>query len=103
NTKAQGMFRSDGDPTPTCDELIEVDLSTVKPSVAGPKRPQDRIDLPMIWDSFTGPKPTKGITVPGHTEGPKPINDAAPMMVRPATAAAAAVAAEPRGLHSVDG
>src|SRR2546428_346653 len=102
-TKAQGMFRSDGDPTPTFDERIEVDLSTVKPSVAGPKRPQDRVDLPMIWDSFTGPKPTKGVTVPGHTEGPKPINDAAPTMVRPATAATAAVAEKPRDLQESDG
>jgi aconitate hydratase A / 2-methylisocitrate dehydratase len=102
-TKAQGMFRSDGDPTPTFDELIEVDLGSVHPSVSGPKRPQDRVDLPMIWDSFTGPKPTKGVTVPGHTEGPKPVNDAAPTMVRPATAATAAVAEKPRDLVVSDG
>jgi aconitate hydratase len=102
-TKAQGMFRSDGAPTPAFDELIEVDLGSVKPSVAGPKRPQDRVDLPMIWDSFTGPKPTKGVTVPGHTEGPKPVNDAAPTMVRPATAATAAVADKPRDLQVSDG
>src|SRR6185436_17183480 len=68
-----------------------------------PKRPQDRVDLPMIWDSFTGPNPTKGITVPGHTEGPKPVNDAAPTMVRPATAATAAVADKPRDLQVRDG
>jgi aconitate hydratase len=102
-TKAQGMFRSDGTATPRFDELIEVDLGSVRPSVAGPKRPQDRVDLPMIWDSFTGPKPTKGVTVPGHTEGPKPINDAAPTMVRPATAASAAVADKPRDLQVSDG
>jgi aconitate hydratase len=102
-TKAQGMFRSDGDPTPTFDELIEVDLGSVHPSVSGPKRPQDRVDLPMIWDSFTGPKPTKGVTVPGHTEGPKPVNDAAPTMVKPATAATAAVADKPRDLVVSDG
>ncbi|MEK6227480.1 MAG: aconitate hydratase AcnA [Chloroflexota bacterium] len=102
-TKAQGMFRSDGDPTPTFDELIEVDLGSVHPSVSGPKRPQDRVDLPMIWDSFTGPNPTHGITVPGHTEGPKPVNDAAPTMVRPATAATAAVADKPRDLVVTDG
>ena len=102
-TKAQGMFRSDGAPTPAFDDLIEVDLGSVKPSVAGPKRPQDRVDLPMIWDSFTGPNPTKGITVPGHTEGPKPVNDAAPTMVRPATAATAAVADKPRDLQVSDG
>jgi aconitate hydratase len=102
-TKAQGTFRSDGAPTPTFDELIEVDLSLVRPSVAGPKRPQDRVDLPMIWDSFTGPKPTKGVTLPGHTEGPKPVNDAPQTMVRPATAATAAVAERPRDLQVGDG
>jgi aconitate hydratase len=102
-TKAQGMFRSDGAPTPAFDELIEVDLGSVKPSVAGPKRPQDRVDLPMIWDSFTGPKPTSGVTPPGASEGPKKINDAAPTMVRPATAATAAVADRPRNLQVSDG
>src|SRR5213079_1571490 len=102
-TKAQGMFRSDGDPTPTFDELIEVDLGSVHPSVSGPKRPQDRVDLPMIWDSFTGPKPTKGVTLPGHTEGPKPVNDAAQTMVAEATPASAAVAHKPRTLQVSDG
>ncbi|MDQ2913748.1 MAG: aconitate hydratase AcnA [Chloroflexota bacterium] len=101
-TKAQGMFRSDGDPTPTFDELIEVDLGSVHPSVSGPKRPQDRVDLPMIWDSFTGPQPTKGVTVPGHTEGPKPVNDAAPTMVEPATAATA-VGEKPGDMQVSDG
>ena len=101
--KAQGMFRSDGDPTPAFDEVIEVDLGSVHPSVAGPKRPQDRVDLPMIWDSFTGPKPTQGVTVPGHTEGPKKVNDAAPTMVATATPETAAVAHRPRTLQVSDG
>src|SRR5881628_1376490 len=102
-TKAQGMFRSDGDPTPTFDELIEVDLGSVHPSVSGPKRPQDRVDLPMIWDSFTGPKPKTGVTLPGHTEGPKPVNDAAQTMVATATPETAAVAHKPRTLQVADG
>src|SRR5881628_2038774 len=102
-TKAQGMFRSDGDPTPAFDELIEVDLGSVKPSVAGPKRPQDRVDLPMIWDSFTGPKPTTGIPVYGNSEGPKKVNDAAPTMVATATPETAAVAQRPRTLQVSDG
>src|SRR6059036_1065361 len=101
-TKAQGMFRSDGDPTPTFDELIEVDLGSVHPSVSGPKRPQDRVDLPMIWDSFTGPKPKTGVTLPGHTEGPKPVNDAAQTMVATATPETAAVAHRPRTLQVTD-
>src|SRR5437588_1718294 len=102
-TKAQGMFRSDGDPTPTFDELIEVDLGSVHPSVSGPKRPQDRVDLPMIWDSFTGPKPTAGLPRPGETEGPKKINDAPQTMVAPATPVTAAVAERPRTLQVSDG
>src|SRR5216110_297504 len=102
-TKAQGMFRSDGGPTPAFDELIEVDLGSVKPSVAGPKRPQDRVDLPMIWDSFTGPKPTTGVTLVGNSEGPKPINDAAQTMVATATPETAAVAHKPRTLQVSDG
>jgi aconitate hydratase len=102
-TKAQGMFRSDGDPTSTFDELIEVDLGSVHPSVSGPKRPQDRVDLPMIWDSFTGPKPTKGVTLVGNSEGPKPINDAAQTMVAEATPETAAVAHKPRTLQVSDG
>ena len=102
-TKAQGMFRSDGDPTPAFDELIEVDLGSVKPSVAGPKRPQDRVDLPMVWDSFTGPKPTTGIPVYGNSEGPKKVNDAAPTMVATATPETAAVAHRPRTLQVSDG
>jgi aconitate hydratase len=102
-TKAQGMFRSDGDPTPTFDEIIEVDLGSVHPSVSGPKRPQDRVDLPMIWDSFTGPKPTKGVTLVGNSEGPKPVNDAAQTMVAEATPETAAVAHKPRTLQVTDG
>src|SRR2546430_4119654 len=102
-TKAQDMFRSDGDPTPTFDELIEVDLGAVHPSVSGPKRPQDRVDLPMIWDSFTGPKPTTGLPRPGETEGPKKVNDAAQTMVATATPETAAVAHKPRTLQVTDG
>ena len=61
-TKEQGLFRRDGDPTPKFSELLELDLSKVESSVAGPKRPQDRVPLPHIWESFStvfksGPKP----------------------------------------------
>jgi aconitate hydratase len=62
-TKAQGLFRTDGDPTPKFSELLELDLTKVEPSLAGPKRPQDRVSLPHVWQSFTaafgnGPKPS---------------------------------------------
>ncbi|HEY9286699.1 MAG TPA: aconitate hydratase AcnA [Candidatus Dormibacteraeota bacterium] len=53
-TKAQGLFRTDDSPTPTFSELLELDLAKVEPSVAGPKRPQDRVPLPSVWGSFKG-------------------------------------------------
>ncbi len=61
-TKEQGLFRVDGSATPKFTELLELDLSKVEPSLAGPKRPQDRASLPNVWASFTaafgnGPKP----------------------------------------------
>ena len=43
--KAQGLFRIDGSPDAMYTETIELDLSTVEPSLAGPKRPQDRVSL----------------------------------------------------------
>jgi aconitate hydratase len=43
--KDQGLFRVAGDAEPTYDEVIELDLSVVEPSLAGPKRPQDRVSL----------------------------------------------------------
>ena len=61
-TKEQGLFRADGSATPKFTELLELDLNKVEPSLAGPKRPQDRASLPNVWKSFTaafgnGPKP----------------------------------------------
>jgi len=61
-TKEQGLFRADGGPTPKFTELLELDLSKVESSVAGPKRPQDRVPLGNVWSSFEtvfqpGPKP----------------------------------------------
>ena len=51
-TKEQGLFRRDGDTEPSFTEVLELDLSAVVPSVAGPKRPQDRVALPDVWASF---------------------------------------------------
>ncbi|HEV2027436.1 MAG TPA: aconitate hydratase AcnA [Candidatus Dormibacteraeota bacterium] len=52
-TKEQGLFRKAGDPIPKFSEVLELDLSKVEPSLAGPKRPQDRAPLPKVWESFT--------------------------------------------------
>src|SRR6202162_3922433 len=51
--KEQDMFRTDESEIPLFSEMIELDLAGVVPSVAGPKRPQDRVALPDVWESFT--------------------------------------------------
>jgi aconitate hydratase len=50
--KAQGLFRVDGAPEPVYSDTLSLDLSTVVPSLAGPKRPQDRINLPDVKQNF---------------------------------------------------
>jgi len=50
--KAQGMFRVDGMAIPAFNSLLELDLSTIEPSVAGPRRPQDRVALKNLKASF---------------------------------------------------
>src|ERR1700733_7073281 len=57
--KAQGLFLAADSPDPEYSDTLELDLSQVVPSLAGPKRPQDRINLPDVKDNFlatlTGP------------------------------------------------
>ena len=50
--KAQGLFREDGTPDPVFTDTLELDLSTVVPSLAGPKRPQDRIALTDVKANY---------------------------------------------------
>ena len=56
-TKAQGMWH-DPSREPVYSEYLELDLSTVVPSIAGPKRPQDRIVLSRAKESFQEVLPT---------------------------------------------
>ncbi len=51
-TKEQGLFRTDATPDPDFTETLELDLGTVEPSLAGPKRPQDRIALSNMKSAF---------------------------------------------------
>src|SRR5437588_11651238 len=51
-TKEQSLFRTDDDPDPTFSETLDLALSSIEPSVAGPRRPQDRVALSGVWDSF---------------------------------------------------
>ncbi|EAP89434.1 aconitate hydratase [Oceanicaulis sp. HTCC2633] len=51
-SKAQGMFRPERKDDPVYTDTLELDLSTVVPSLAGPKRPQDRVALNTAADAF---------------------------------------------------
>ncbi len=50
--REQGLFRADDMPDPEFTDTLELDLSTVEPSLAGPKRPQDRVPLSQVKTSF---------------------------------------------------
>jgi len=50
--KEQGLFRTKDSAEPGFTDTIEMDLSTVEPSLAGPKRPQDRVALKSMKESF---------------------------------------------------
>ena len=51
-TKEQGLFRTDATPDPIFSDRLELDLATVVPTMAGPKRPQDSVYLSDAKDSF---------------------------------------------------
>ncbi len=50
--KAQGMFRTDGVADPHFTQTLELDLTTVEPNLAGPRRPQDRVPLSKVKENF---------------------------------------------------
>ncbi len=50
--KEQGMFRTDQSPDPVFTDTLELDLATVEPSLAGPRRPQDRVPLTQAKSNF---------------------------------------------------
>ena len=66
--KAQGLWGTEADPVFT--DTLELDLSTVQPSLAGPKRPQDRVLLKDAAGAFTA-ELTKGLGVPAADAGAK--------------------------------
>jgi aconitate hydratase len=51
-SKEQGLFRTDETPDPTFNESLELDLGSVEPSLAGPRRPQDRVALGNVQTVF---------------------------------------------------
>jgi aconitate hydratase len=71
-SKAQGLFLSADSPDPVYNDTLALELSTVVPSMAGPKRPQDRINLPDVKQNFlsslgAAPK-TAELAVNSHKE-----------------------------------
>ncbi len=63
-SKEQGLFRTDDTPYPEFTQIMEVDLGSIEPALAGPKRPQDRIPLSQV-----GPTYRKTLTVPLGNKG----------------------------------
>jgi aconitate hydratase len=51
-SKEQGLFRTDDTPDPVYADTVDLDLATVTPSMAGPKRPQDRVNLADVKKNF---------------------------------------------------
>jgi aconitate hydratase len=57
-SREQGLFHDEKTPEAEYSELLTLDLATVEPSLAGPKRPQDRVVLSQAGESFTKALPT---------------------------------------------
>ncbi|MBP8974132.1 MAG: aconitate hydratase AcnA [Anaerolineae bacterium] len=72
-TRAQGMFRSDDMPDPVFSDTLELDLGSVEPSLAGPKRPQDRVPLSEMQARFrqalVAPTAARGFALPPEALG----------------------------------
>ena len=62
--KTQGLFRTEATPEPIFTDTVELDLSTVEPSLAGPKRPHDRVALSQMKSAFR-----QGLTAPVKERG----------------------------------
>ena len=69
-TKEQKLFRSESDPTPEYTKTLQFDLSGVVPSLAGPKRPQDRVALSDMKEGFerslASPISERGFAIEGE-------------------------------------
>ena len=63
--KAQGLFRTAGTPDAEYSQTIEVDLGTIEPSIAGPKRPQDRVALGRAKSAFAAALPSMQVPAKG--------------------------------------
>ncbi|MBI2226503.1 MAG: aconitate hydratase AcnA, partial [Betaproteobacteria bacterium] len=66
-TKAQGLWRDAQTPVPDYTAVVDIDLASVEPCVAGPKRPHERVPLAQAPQAFRAAHPANGeaVTVPG--------------------------------------
>jgi aconitate hydratase len=69
--REQGLFRESNSPDPEFTDTLELDLASVVPSLAGPKRPQDRVTLTDMKDTFQ-----KALTAPVKDRGYELAGDA---------------------------
>ncbi|SNB61725.1 aconitate hydratase [Arboricoccus pini] len=69
-SKAQGMWRDTSTPDPVFTDVLELDLSTVQPSLAGPKRPQDRVLLKSAAPAFAEALPALAGQTPIDAKAP---------------------------------
>src|SRR5262245_45393667 len=97
--KEQGLFRHAGTEDPVYTQSIELDLSTVEPSIAGPKRPQDRVSLGQAKLKFQ-----QALEIMLAERKPKPVAEK-PGETKPAAAVAtaAAVAAQTETIPGLEG
>ncbi|MEP6618504.1 MAG: aconitate hydratase AcnA [bacterium] len=81
-TKAQGLFRTEATPDPIFTDTLELDLSTIEPSLAGPRRPQDRVPLTkaasMYRDALAADLEKNAALAPVAQKKQTPLNAAAP-------------------------
>jgi aconitate hydratase len=95
--KAQGIFRNAADPDPNYSETIELDLGTVEPSLAGPRRPQDRVSLKQAKAGFNTALPSMMTT-----SSKKGAEAAGSSQVSAMSSAAAVAVAEPEAITTLD-
>ena len=86
-TKQQGLFRTDETPDPVYADILELDLASVTPSMAGPKRPQDRVELPDVKRTSTPLSPDPGKPPSRSSMAKLPPSATAPWSSRPSPVA----------------
>ena len=108
--RAQGLWRQPGE-VPEFDVVLDLDLASVEPSVAGPRRPQDRVPLRELRESFRAAYPAPQASHPAPEPAAQPAGTALGRFVSeggggdsralPPDQAAAAIAVEQTGEPSI--